>query len=403
MRETSLSQIQPTRFLGAEYDVFGFGGPSSGVSSAPTGATMRRPSMDQNRPNIQATLSAALKHAMNPSPIDYRATFKTEGTCRLLTKDNIIVDATERFCHDVGYTYSELVGMHMNDLTPTVKQPMCRLISQRSTHGCEGISILNSYKTKRGGVVFRYGILEVSHTCVAVRVQVSIHPVRSPLTLFSSHVFLLSCFQALWEHSRCTGTGGAKGESIPPSSGSSHTHNAPNFGSSYMELLTPSSTDSTRSATDSDGFGQPIAMHGGAQQQQQQQQPPQQSPCCSDEKFTFPQVPPCPLCGVAPKYHSFVGFPTSHTDIENYLMLSLRTALRSFDPDISMVGLELDEFYTRGKIAYETTSINTNGSGFVTSKMTRLLPMRFVQAVQIYDQLARTAAATKTSPPRIEL
>jgi hypothetical protein len=89
--------------------------------------------------------------------------------------------------------------------------------------------------------------------------------------------------------------------------------------------------------------------------------------------------------------------------MDHYLMLSVRTAIRAFDPEISMVGLELDEFYSRGKVTYEVTQPNPSGSGDVTSKVTKLLPMRFSQAVQIYDQSTdRTPAASNQASERTD-
>jgi hypothetical protein len=122
---------------------------------------------------------------------------------------------------------------------------MCRLVSQRTTHNGEAMGILNCYKTKRGGVVFRYGILE-----------------------------------ALWENSRCAQS--KTGEHV-----------------SGTDVQTPCSTDSSGASVDGRlNTNNPPAMPQNAQQQQMG---------VSDEKFTFPLCPPCVMCGVRPKYAAFVG------------------------------------------------------------------------------------------------
>ena len=92
------------------------------------------------------------------------------------------------------------------------------------------------------------------------------------------------------------------------------------------------------------------------------------------------------------------------SDMPQYVRLSIRAALQLFDPNITHHNLNIDELYTSGKITYDDPKqINANGSGFVTRKVVKFVPMKFVQAVQIYEQLAKTAAATKTSPPCIAL
>lgn len=111
----------------------------------------------------------------------------------------------------------------------------------------------------------------------------------------------------------------------------------------------------------------------------------------------------CPECGATPIYVQSIGLPTSYTDVPGYLLTSQLTALQMIDPAITGHGLNVSELYSAGKVSYEAQQVNSNGSGFVTVKVTKQLPMKFVQAVQIYDQLARTAAATKTSPPCIRL
>lgn len=111
----------------------------------------------------------------------------------------------------------------------------------------------------------------------------------------------------------------------------------------------------------------------------------------------------CAECGETPIYVQSIGLPTHYADINGYLTTSQLTALQMIDPAITGHGLNVSDLYSAGKVSYEAQQVNSNGSGFVTVKVTKQLPMKFVQAVQIYDQLARTAAATKTSPPCIRL
>lgn len=93
--------------------------------------------------------------------------------------------------------------------------------------------------------------------------------------------------------------------------------------------------------------------------------------------------------------------------MSHWLSLSVKTAVQSMDRDASEFGeiesLDLDEMWTRGKVHVQIRHPNATQTGFTTSTFTRFLPMKVVQGVQIYDQLARTAAATKTSPPTIQL
>jgi len=104
-----------------------------------------------------------------PSPLPpsaYRHAFVHSGVSQLLHRGNVILDANTEFCRDVGYTHAELVGMHISQLTPEFKEPLCNLIACRLVdHRPSAQSInsnwpmMNCFRTKNGSVVFRFGHL----------------------------------------------------------------------------------------------------------------------------------------------------------------------------------------------------------------------------------------------------
>ena len=226
-----------------------------------------------------------------------------------------------------------------------------------SGHGAVSQTFLNCYRSKKGSIVFRFGQVDV-----------------------------------VWAKSVCEPNAAYKASRLAEQQALSARQTA-----ARENPVSPQDLHSVSSNSSSSGDAialNTLQPHAHACDEPMMTQTP--TGTCTREQR-------CPECGETPIYVQSIGMPTSYTDVPAYLLTSQLTALQMIDPSITAHGLNVSELYTTGKVTYEAQQMNSNGTGFVTVKVTKQLPMKFAQAVQIYDQLARTAAATKTSPPCIRL
>ena len=303
-------------------------------------------SADSSTQHVQLTdIARALTQRASSLNINYELIFQNHSAPRALcNSQHIIVDCSSAFCEDVGYTREEVIGMPASQLSPSIKQAIFQQLSAGRTHGAPAVSMLSCFRRKRGGVVFRFGQFEQS-----------------------------------WSAPSCGHHAKVAMMAARSGNGTSSVHSTPN---------SSSSTDSESNA----GKAPVAAVSVGC-----------------------PTIPSCPTCGATVSHTLFVGMSTHWADMPNLLALNLRAAL-------ALMGLpehvsDLDEIRSTGAITYEPQSVcspkhinNQNGPAVTqnplpsrSERVSKMLPPNFVSAMHCFEAMARTAAATRTSPPWFEI